>query len=177
MSRTVTIAKISAAALGCALLLVCAASPAAAQKTLEEAKQVAAYPLTMDNVTRYLQTSAEVRKKCTTDPDLARRFQEYGSTSHSLDESLKWFKATPKLLAASKEHGISAHDMVMTQAAFLAAIQVGAALENGTKEAPTDPESQILWASVSHDHLKLLNDHAAEIAKLQAALAQAQPEK
>jgi len=175
--RTVNLVGVSTVALGIAFLFVVTAPFAAAQKTLDEARQVAAYSLSMENVTRYLQTSAEVRKECKTDPDLARRFQEYGSTSHSLDESLAWFKATPKLVAASKEHGISPHDMVLTQAAFLAAIQVGAALENGTKEAPQDPDSQILWASVSRDHLKLLNDHAAEIAKLQAALAQAPGDK
>lgn len=142
-----------------AMILLMSALPIMAQSTMPEAKAVAAYPLTMDHVTRALGA---------TDMPSDRTINEL-----PLEDRIKRIEATPKLAGVLKTHGISARDFVMTSAAVGAAVIVAGLMDTGEKGPGPSAPNQILWASAPPDHIKFYRDHKAEIDKLIAQMTQA----
>jgi hypothetical protein len=134
--------------------------PIRAQDTMAEAKTVAAYPLTMDHVTRLFQVSADVPSDKT-------------MSDLTLEDKIKRIDATPKLSAGLKAHGISSRDFVMTGAAMGAAIAVSGLMDTGEKGPGASLPNQIEWAAAPPDHIKFYRDHKAEIDKLVEQMIQA----
>ena len=96
------------------------AVPCLAQTTAKEAQDLAAYPLTMDHVTRQYQALMDLTRQEQQDAALKRELQ--GWSGLSLDQQIRLYETNPKTAAISKAHGITPRDQVMTQTALKALI-------------------------------------------------------
>lgn len=143
-----------------AMVLLMSTLPIRAQGSMPEAKAVAAYPLTMDHVTRVFLVS--------TDLPSDRAVNEL-----PLEDRIKRLDATPKVVAVLKAHGISSRDFVMTGAAVGASMIVAGLIDSGEKGPGPSTANQIQWTAAPPEHIKFYRDHKAEIDKLVAQMTQA----
>jgi hypothetical protein len=133
----------------------------AAQSTPKQAQELAAYPLTMDHVTRQYQTLTELALQFAKDPVLKGRFQ--GWDKLPMDQQIGTFAASEKTLAMAKAHGLTPRDLVMTMRALQAVMTVFPSIEEG--QGPNQ-DNKLEFEASSPDHVKFFRDHQPEIMKL-----------
>jgi hypothetical protein len=153
------------------LVLNGASSAVAGELSMDDAKIVAAYPLTMDKVQRKFAVAADLGRLSVTDPALQGQLQSINE-GKSLDAQIKAFSAVPKAAAAMQAHGISARDYCLTTLAIGYALtpQVPAQF----RQANSAPDPSVVAAPP--EHVEFVRAHIDEIQKLTAAIVQARKE-
>ena len=147
------------------VLALSIAVPCVAQTTAKEAQDVAAYPLTMDHVTRQYQMLMDLARQG--QHDAALKGDLKGWAGKPLDQQIRLFETNPKTAALAKAHGITPRDQVMTQAAMTALIIALPSIE--AKKGP-NATNKLEFDASPPDHVKFYHDHEAEITKLGAEL-------
>ena len=140
----------------------------AAQSTPKEAQELAAYPLTMDHVSRHYQTLTDLTLQFARDPELKRNFQ--GWAELPLNQQIAKFEADGKTSTIAKTRGITARDQVMTMQALKAVMTAFPSIEQG--QGPNQ-YNKLEFAASSPDHVKFFRDHQADIMKLAMQFASA----
>lgn len=136
-----------------------------AQTTSKEAHDLAAYPLTMDHVTRQYQTLMDLARQEQQDPALKRDLQSWSGLP--LDQQIQLFEANPKTAAIAKAQGITPRDQVMTQNAMTALMTALPLIEQ--RKRP-NAYNKLQFEASPADHVKFYREHQAEITKLGAEL-------
>jgi ABC-type glycerol-3-phosphate transport system substrate-binding protein len=136
-----------------------------AQTTAKEAQDLAAYPLTMDHVTRQYQALMDLTRQEQQDDGLKREVQ--GWSGLPLEQQIQRYGTNPKVAAIVNAHGISAHDQVMTQTALMALMIALPSIEQ--KKGP-NAKNKLQFDASPADHVKFYREHQAEISKLGAEL-------
>ena len=139
--------------------------PCVAQTTAKEAQELAAYPLTMDHVTRHYQTLMDLARQQQQEAVLKRDLQSWSRLP--LDQQVRLYETNTKTAAILKAHGITARDQVMTQTALMALMIALPSIEG--KKGP-NASNKLKFDASSADHVKFYRDHQAEISKLGAEL-------
>jgi hypothetical protein len=139
--------------------------PCFAQSTAKEAEDLAAYPLTMDHVTRQYQSLMDLSRLEKQDPSLKRDLQ--GWAGLPLDRQIQLYGSNPKLAAILKARGITPRDQVMTTAALTALI---IALPSIEENKGPNKANKLQFDATPADHVKFYHDHEAEITKQGAEL-------
>jgi hypothetical protein len=152
-------------------LLNGAGSATAGELSMEDAKIVAAYPLTMDKVQRKFAVAADLGRLSVTDPALQSQLQSINEAK-SLDAQIKAFNAVPKAAAAMQAHGISARDYCLTTLAIGYALIPQAPSQVRQANSPPDPSE----VAAPPEHVEFVQAHIDEIHKLTAAIVQARKE-
>jgi hypothetical protein len=161
-----------AISLSALLLLVSGASLAAAgDLSMDDAKIIAAYPLTMDNVQRKFAVAADLGRLSVADPALQRQLQSTNEAK-GLDGQIKAIGAVPKAAAAMQAHGISARDYCLTTLAlgYAQTPQIPSQYRPGN--SPPDPS----LVAAPPEHVEFVKAHIEEIHKLTEAIMQARKE-
>ena len=153
------------------LLLNGARIAAAGELSMDDAKIVAAYPLTMDKVQRKFAVAADLGRLSVTDPALQSQLQSINEAK-SLDEQIKAFSAVPKAAAAMQAHGISTRDYCLTTLALGYALMPRAPAQFRQANSPPDPSD----VAAPPDHVEFVQAHMDEIRQLAAAIMQARKE-
>jgi len=136
-----------------------------AQTTAKEAHALAAYPLTMDHVTRQYEALMDLARQEQQDEGLKRELQ--GWSGLALDRQIELYESNAKIAGIGKAHGITARDQVMTQTALMALMIALPSIE--AKKGPNAKNKLQFDASSAH-HVKFYHEHQAEISKLGAEL-------
>jgi hypothetical protein len=139
--------------------------PCVAQTTVKEARDVAAYPLTMDHVTRHYQALMDLTREEQQDPALKSELQSWPTLP--LERQIRLYETNPKTAALLKAREITARDQVMTQTALIALMMALPAKDQGKK--PT-ARNKLQYEACSAGHVKFYRDNQTEIAKLGAEL-------
>jgi hypothetical protein len=136
-----------------------------AQTTAKEAQALAAYPLTMDHVTRHYQALVDLTRQEQEDAGLRRELQ--GWSGLPLDRQIQLYESNAKTAAIVKAQGITPRDQVMTQTALVALM---IALPSIEQRRGPNAKNKLQFDASSADHVKFYHDHQAEISKLGAEL-------
>ena len=136
-----------------------------AQTTAKEAQAVAAYPLTMDHVTRQYQALMDLTLQEQQDEGLKRELQ--GWSGLPLERQIQLYESNSKTAAIVKAHGITPRDQVMTQTALMALMIALPSIEQ--RKGP-NAKNKLQFDASSAGHVKFYHDHQAEITKLGADL-------
>ncbi len=154
---------------GCAFLLgLCMAIPGTAQTTVKEARDLAAYPLTMEHVTGHYQVLIDLTREEQRESGLKRDLQSWSLLP--LEQQIQQYETNPKVAAILKAHGMTPRDQVMTQTSLLALMVALPSIEQ--KKRPNGKNKFQFDASPA-DHVKFYHDHQAEITKLGSELVDA----
>jgi hypothetical protein len=153
------------------LLLNGAGIAAAGELSMDDAKIVAAFPLTMDKVQKKFAVAADLARQSVTDPALQSQLQSINE-GKSLDAQIKAFSAVPKAAAAMQSHGISARDYCLTTLALGYALMPRAPAQFRQANSPPDPSD----VAAPPDHVEFVQAHMDEIRQLAAAIMQARKE-
>jgi hypothetical protein len=153
------------------LLLYGPCIAAAGELSMDDAKIVAAYPLTMDKVQRKFAVAADLGRQSVTDPALQSQLQAINEVK-SLDAQIKAFSAVPKAAAAMQAHGISARDYCLTTLAVAYAQMQQMPAQFRQANSPPDPS----LIAAPPEHVEFVRAHIDEIHKLTAAITQARKE-
>jgi hypothetical protein len=153
------------------LLLNGASTAAAGELSMDDAKIVAAYPLTVDKVQRKFAVAADLGRLSVTDPALQNQMQAINEVK-SLDAQIKAFSAVPKAAAALQAHGISARDYCLTTLALGYAQMPRMPAQFRQANSPPDPSD----VAAPPEHVEFVRAHIDEIHKLTAAIMQARKE-
>jgi hypothetical protein len=153
------------------LLLNGASIAAAGELSMDDAKIVAAYPLTMDKVQRKFAVAADLGRQSVTDPALQSQLQAINEAK-SLDAQIKAFSAVPKAAAAMQAHGISARDYCLTTLAINYAQIPQMPAQFRQANSPPDPN----LVAAPPEHVEFVRAHIDEIRKLTIAIMQARKE-
>jgi hypothetical protein len=167
-----SIYRTTAISLTAFLLLANRASPAAAgDLSMDDAKIIAAYPLSMDKVQRKFAVAADLGRQSVTDPALQSQLQSTNEAK-GLDGQIKAIGAVPKAAAAMQAHGISARDYCLTTLAlgYAQTPQIPAQYRPGNS-AP-DPS----LVAAPPEHVQFVKAHIDEIHKLTEAIVRARKE-
>lgn len=98
--------KIDSVLLGMfSLVLIMLGSPASAQITMDDAKVIAAYPLTVEKMEKKYEATIEIARLAGSDPDFARQMDS-GAGQTTLDGKIKAFNAGPKAVSIVQAHGL-----------------------------------------------------------------------
>jgi hypothetical protein len=147
------------------VVALCMAISCVAQTTAKEAQDLAAYPLTMDHVTRHYQALMDLTRQEQQDPALKRALQ--GWSGLALERQIQLYETNPKTAALVKAHGITARDQVMTQTALMALMIALPSIEQ--KRGP-NAANKLQFDASPADHVNFYREHQAEINKLGAEL-------
>jgi hypothetical protein len=140
-----------------------AASNVLAQKNDEEARKIAAYPITIDLFNRYAQVSLNLARVPKNDPSY-RQMSGEAFLDMSLDDRVKHLEAAPKVMAVLQAHGISARDYIMTAAVYAAVLLVKMSMQTG---AGQNGANKLEWEASAPGHVKFYDSHKAEMQKYQ----------
>jgi hypothetical protein len=173
MGRTfMSILRITAISLTAFFLLLGGAGvAAAAELSMDDAKLVGAYPLTMDKVQRKFAVAADLGRLSVTDPALQKQLQTINEAKN-LDAQIKAFSAVPQAAAAMQAHGISARDYCLTTLAIGYALMPHAPAQFRQGNSPPDPSD----VAAPPEHVEFVQAHNDEIHKLIEAIMQARKE-
>jgi hypothetical protein len=152
-------------------LLNGAAIAAAGELSLDDAKIVAAYPLSMDKVQKKFAVAADLGRLSLTDQALQSQLQSINEAK-SLDAQIKAFSAVPKAAAAMQAHGISARDYCLTTLALGYALMPRAPAQFRQANSPPDPSD----VAAPPEHVEFVTAHRDEIHQLTATIMQARKE-
>jgi hypothetical protein len=155
----------------CLVLLNGAGVAAAGELSMDDAKIVAAYLLTMDKVQRKFAVAADLGRLSVTNPALQSQLQSINE-SKSLDAQIKAFSAVPQAAAAMQAHGISARDYCLTTLATGYAQMPRAPAQYRQSNSPPDPSE----VAAPPEHVEFVRVHIDEIHRLTAAIMQARKE-
>ena len=139
--------------------------PCVAQTTAKEAQTLAAYPLTMDHVTRHYQALVDLTRQEQEDTSLRRELQ--GWSGLPLDRQIQLYESNAKTAAIVNAHGITPRDQVMTQTALMALMIALPSIEQ--KKGP-NAKNRLQFDASSSGHVKFYHEHQAEISKMGAEL-------
>jgi hypothetical protein len=139
--------------------------PCVAQTTAKEAQALAAYPLTMDHVTRHYQALVDLTRQEQEDAGLRRELQ--GWSGLPLDRQIQLYESNAKTAAIVNAHGITPRDQVMTQTALVALMIALPSIEQ--RKGP-NAKNKLQFDASSTGHVKFYHEHQAEITKLGAEL-------
>jgi hypothetical protein len=166
--------KISSVLLGMfSLVLIMLGSPASAQITMDDAKVIAAYPLTMEKMEEKYEATTEIARLAGSDPDFARQMDP-GASQTTLDGQIKAFNAVPKAVSIVQAHGLSVRDYSLITMAINTAMlpQVPEALRSAKSKQVENP----VQAAASPEHVQFVQTHREEIRKGTAAISDARKE-
>jgi hypothetical protein len=163
--------RTAAVALTALVLLTGAGIAAAGELSMDDAKIVAAYPLTMDKVQRKFAVAVDLGRLSVTDPALQSQLQSIND-GKSLDAQIKAMSAVPKAAAALQAHGISARDYCLTTLAIGYAQTPQIPAQYRPANSPPDPSS----VAAPPEHVEFVRAHMDEIHRLTAAIMQARGE-
>ena len=153
------------------VLLNGASIAAAGELSMDDAKSVAAYPLTMDKVQRKFAVAADLGRLSVTDPALQSQLQSINEAK-SLEAQIKAFSAVPKAAAVMQAHGISARDYCLTTLAIGYALMPQAPAQLRQTNSPPDPSE----VAAPPEHVEFVLAHRDEIHQLTAPIMQARKE-
>jgi hypothetical protein len=143
----------------------------AGELSMNDAKIVGAYPLSMDKVQRKYAVAADLGRLSVNDPALQSQLQSINEAK-DLDAQIKAFSGVPQAAAAMQAHGISARDYCLTTLAIgYAQMQQMPAQYRQTK-SPPDPSD----VAAPPEHVEFVRAHIDEIHKLTDAIMQARKE-
>ena len=166
--------KIDSVLLGMfSLVLIMLGSPASAQFTMNDAKVIAAYPLTVEKMEKKYEAATELARLAGSDPDFARQMDS-GAGQTTLDGKIKAFNAGPKAVSIVQAHGLSVRDYSLITLAINTAMlpQVPEALRSAKSKQVEDP----VQAAASPEHVQFVQTHREEIRKWTAAISAARKE-
>jgi hypothetical protein len=155
------------------LVLIMLGSPASAQFTMDDAKAIAAYPLTMEKMEKKYKATIEIARLAGSDPDFARQIDPV-ATQPTLEGEIKAFNATPKAVSIVQAHGLSVRDYSLITMAINTAMlpQVPEALRSAKSKQVGDP----VEAAASPEHVQFVQTHREEIRKWMSAISAARKE-
>jgi hypothetical protein len=155
------------------LVLIMLGSPASAQFTMDDAKAIAAYPLTMEKMEKKYEATVEIARLAGSDADFARQIDS-GAGQTTLDGQIKAFNALPKAVSIVQAHGLSVRDYSLITMAINTAMlpQVPEALRSAKSKQVEDP----VRAAVSPEHVQFVQMHREEIRKWMTAISAARKE-
>jgi hypothetical protein len=141
---------------------VALSSHAHAQYTLSEAKEIASYPLTMENVAKKCRVGVAIARLTGADPQLDKQMQSYGDVN-SIEEEIRLLKTMPIFVQALQAQGMSARDYAFTSEALKAAIlrNYPQGMPGKTSAASADP----VTVAASAEHVQFYQAHMVEISK------------
>jgi hypothetical protein len=151
------------------LVLIMLGSRARAQFTMDDAKVIAVYPLTMEKMERKYEATIEIARLAGSDPDFARQIDS-GASQTTLDGQIKAFNGVPKSVSIVQAHGLSVRDYLLITMAINTAMlpQVPEALRSEKSKQVEDP----VQAAASPEHVQFVQTHREEIRTwMTAALA------
>jgi hypothetical protein len=165
--------KTDSVLLGMFSLVLIMGSPANAQITMDDAKVIAAYPLTMEKMDKKYEATTEIARLAGSDPDFARQMDP-GASQTTLDGQIKAFNAVPKAVSIVQAHGLSFRDYsVITMAINTAMLpQVPEALRSAKSKQVEDP----VQAAASPEHVQFVQTHREEIRQWMTAVPAARKE-
>ncbi len=167
-----SIYRTTAISLTAFLLLLNGASIAAAgELSMDDAKIVAAYPLTMDKMQRKFAVAADLGRLSVNDAALQSQLQAINE-GKSVDAQIKAFSAVPKAAAALQAHGMSARDYCLTTLAIGYAEMRRMPAQFRQANSPPDPSD----VAAPPEHVEFVRAHFDEIQKLTAVIMQARKE-
>jgi hypothetical protein len=139
--------------------------------SMDDAKIVGAFPLTMDKLQRKFAVAADLGRLSVTDPALQSQLQSINEAKN-LDAQIKAFGAVPKAAAAMQAHGISARDYCLTTLAIGYALMPRMPAQYRQTNSPPDPSD----VAAPPEHVEFVHAHIDEIRKLTEAIVQARKE-
>jgi hypothetical protein len=153
------------------LLLNGFGNAAAGDLSMDDAKIVGAYSLTLDKMHRKYAVAADLGRQSVNDPALQGQLQS-ANAGNGLDAQIKAFGAVPKAAAALQAHGISARDYCLTTLAIGYALMPRMPPQYRQANSPADPDD----LAAPPDHVEFVRAHRDEIRKLTEAVVQARGE-
>jgi hypothetical protein len=151
--------------IACLALLACVPSLAMAQSP--EEKAIGAYTLDMTKLNKYAAVTEKIAAMVQANPSLATKYEgEASKANESLDETIKSLEKIPELSSAVRSQGFTMRDYMMTTLAV-----AFATMYREMKKA--DPRAE-LPAGVNPANVKLMDEHAAEVRKIEARVQAAQ---
>jgi hypothetical protein len=155
------------------LVLIMLGSRASAQFTMDDAKVIAAYPLTVEKMVKKYEATVEIARLAGSDPDFARQIDS-GAGQTTLDGQIKAFNAVPKAVSIMQAHGLSVRDYSLITMAINTAMlpQVPEALRSAKSKQVEDP----VQAAASPEHVQFVQTHREEIRKWMTAASAARKE-
>lgn len=139
---------------------------AAAELTMDDAKVLAAYPLTMDHVQRKFAVAADLARLSLANPALQSQLQSLNAIA-GLDAQIKALGAVPKAAATMQAHGISVRDYCLTTLAVGYALMPQMPAQLRPANSPPDPD----LVAAPPEHVEFVRSHRDEIHRLIAAVA------
>jgi hypothetical protein len=152
-------------------LTVIRVSAVQAQANMQEANAIAAYPLTMDHVTRQFQLAMDLAR----DPQLKTQYSQVSDLR--LEQRIQKVESMPKLAAAARARGITVRDLIMTSVALSPAIAVASLKDSCVKGPGPSRENRVFWAAAPLEHIQFYRDHKSEIDRLVVDVMRTNPDK
>jgi hypothetical protein len=137
-------------------------SHAHAQFTLSEAKEIAAYTLSMENVKKKYRVSVEIARHSGADPQLEKQMQSQADVN-SIEEEIRLMQTIPVFVQALQAQGMSARDYAFTSEALKAAMLGG--YPTGLSTKPSSASNVPIEVAASPDHIRFFQAHMTEIDK------------
>src|ERR1035441_8990386 len=155
------------------LVLIMLGNAASAQITMDDAKVIAAYPLTVEKMEKKYEAATELARLAGTDPDFPRQMDS-GAGQTTLDGKIKAFNGVPKAVSIVQAHGLSVRDYSLITLSINTAMlpQVPEALRSVKSKQVEDP----VQAAASPEHVQFVQTHREEIRKGTAAISAARKE-
>jgi hypothetical protein len=132
-----------------------------AQVSMQDAKLIAACPLTMNRVQKKYDATVEMAQISASDSEFRAQMLKISNQS-TLDAQIHSIEALPQAAKIIQKHGLSVRDYVLTTMALNTAMlpQMPEALQSGRAEQ--DP----VQIAASPEHVKFVQDHREEIHKM-----------
>lgn len=149
------------------LVAVLAVLPAVVLAQTPEEKALRAYSLDMTKLNKTAAVTEKVASLVQANPSLATKYEaEAAKADESLDQTIKSLEKIPELQSAVRGEGFTMRDYMMTTIV----LAYGAAYKDMKK---ADPRAEVP-AGLSPANIKFIEQHAADIQKVQARLEAAQ---
>jgi len=147
------------------VLLACL--PALVMAQTAEEKALKAYSLDMTKVNKYAAVTERIAATVQANPSLATKYEsEASKADESLDQTIKSLEKIPELSSAVRAEGFTMRDYMMTTIV----LAYGAAYAEMKK---ADPRAEVP-AGLSPANVKFMDQHAAELRKIQSRVEAAQ---
>ena len=147
------------------LLLLC---PLGQAQSMQDAKVIAAYPLTMEKVEKKYQATIEMAHLFSSDAAFRHQMQN-GSAQGTLEAQTHYLEMVSQAAKIIEKHGLSVRDYVLTTMALNTAMFPGMPQGSQSRNAGDDPAR----VAASPEHVKFVEDHRDEINRLLAQAAAA----
>ncbi len=147
------------------VLLLC---PLGQAQSMQDAKVIAAYPLTMEKVEKKYQATIEMAHLFSSDAAFRRQMQN-GPEQGTLEAQTHYLEAVSQAAKIIEKHGLSVRDYVLTTMALNTAMFPRAPQGLQSRRAGDDPAE----VAASPEHVKFVEDHREEIKRLLAQAAAA----